>query len=107
MTETANKTAQAPADELRAELERCTKAELIALIKNVPIPLRPENVRQARGEFLYERGLQLTKQALAMMDEARGPFRRPGHRELWVRGSRLFDRAMAMRNRADTLRGWA
>ena len=104
MTEARQETA--PDDALRAELERCTKAELIALIRGQAFYLGPKDVRHARGEVLYERGLRLTEPALAMMDEARGSLE-PDHRERWDRASRLFDRAMAMRNRAAALRGWA
>ena len=62
---------QAPADELRAELERCTKAELIALIRSRAFYVSPKDVRCVRGEVLYERGVRLTEKALAMMDEAK------------------------------------
>jgi len=86
-------------EELQVELARCTKEELITLVRENCWSLRAQDVRRVRGEALLRRAKELEAAGLAMMDKNLG-FERVRQ---YFEGDALWQKGEALRKKANEL----
>ena len=85
--------------ELQVELGRCTKAELITVVRNNCWALQARDVRYIRGEALLRRAKDLEERGCAMMEKNLGYERR----RQYLEGDELWERGQVLRKKADKL----